>query len=325
VNPTVRTAGLRIMEARRQLGIAGSTRYPQVQQVTSDLLGVGSQRAGGPDSSEATFSAAGQIAWELDFWGKYRRSIESADAAYSASIAHYDDVQVLMAAQVAGFYASIRTTEARLRIARENSELQKRSLDITVLLFKGGNDSELDVQQAKAQYLGTLATIPSAGDHPASDTERVEHIAGQAPGPFARDGGRQGADPAGRAGRHRRHAGRSAAPPAGRQDRGNADGRAVRPDRRQRGGPLSVDLAAGIVGPVGHLAQRVVTGAELGFRAQPDLERVRPWPAHQHVLVQDARFQQLYEQYQDAVLRAAREVDDAAVALPAPRSRSRCS
>ena len=65
-----------------------------------------------------------------------------------------------MAAQVAGFYASIRTTEARLRIARENAELQKRSLDITVLLFRGGNDSELDVQQAKAQYLGTLATIP---------------------------------------------------------------------------------------------------------------------------------------------------------------------
>ena len=45
-------------------------------------------------------------------------------------------------------------------IARENAALQKRSLEITERLFKGGYDSELDVQQALAQYLGTLATIP---------------------------------------------------------------------------------------------------------------------------------------------------------------------
>ena len=51
VNPNVRTAGLRIMEARAQLGIAGSTLYPQVQQVTGELLGVGEQRAGAPDTS----------------------------------------------------------------------------------------------------------------------------------------------------------------------------------------------------------------------------------------------------------------------------------
>ena len=65
-----------------------------------------------------------------------------------------------MAAQVAGLYCSIRTVEVRLRIARENAALQKRSLEITELLFKSGNESELDVQQAKAQYLGTLATMP---------------------------------------------------------------------------------------------------------------------------------------------------------------------
>ena len=48
----------------------------------------------------------------------------------------------------------------QLKIAHENAALQKRSLEITERLFKHGNESELDVQQAKAQYLGTLATIP---------------------------------------------------------------------------------------------------------------------------------------------------------------------
>ena len=100
------------------------------------------------------FGVGFQVGWELDFWGKFRRSIEAADAAYFASIAQYDDLQVLMAAQVAAFYTSIRTLEARLVIARQNAALQKRSLEIAERLFKGGNDSELDVQQARAQYLG---------------------------------------------------------------------------------------------------------------------------------------------------------------------------
>ena len=64
-------------------------------------------------------------------------------------------------------------------IARENAALQKRSLEIAERLFKGGNDSELDVQQAKAQYLGTLATIPPARERAAPDAERAEHVAGQ--------------------------------------------------------------------------------------------------------------------------------------------------
>ena len=126
---------------------------------------------------------------------------------------------------------------------------------------------------------------------------------------------RQGHDPAGRAGRDRRHAGRPAAPPSGRQGRGNAAGRAVRADRRERGRPLSVDLAAGIAGPVGHVARAGSSRvADLGHRA-------RAWSGTCSTMagsptpcwLQDARFQQLYEQYQDAVLRAAREVDDAAV------------
>ena len=113
VNPSVRTAGMRIMEARAQLGIADSTRYPQLQQANGELLGVGEQRENGRDNKAWTASVGFSLGWEIDFWGKFRRSIESADAAYFASIAQYDDIQVLMAAQVAGLYTSIRTVELR--------------------------------------------------------------------------------------------------------------------------------------------------------------------------------------------------------------------
>ena len=51
MNPNVRIAGMRIMEARAQLGIAGSTLYPQVQQATGAVLGAGEWRSGASDTT----------------------------------------------------------------------------------------------------------------------------------------------------------------------------------------------------------------------------------------------------------------------------------
>jgi outer membrane protein TolC len=109
-----------------------------------------------------------------------------------------DDLQVLMAAQVASLYCSIRTVEARLLITRENVVLQKRSLEIAERLFKSGNDSELDLQQARAQYFGTLSAVPQLEAALRQTQNCTEHAAGRASGPAARDGGRQGSDPASR-------------------------------------------------------------------------------------------------------------------------------
>ncbi|HSG21529.1 MAG TPA: TolC family protein, partial [Azonexus sp.] len=86
-NPGVRTAGLRIMEARAQLGIAGSALYPQLQQLSGEALRAGRQQSNGPDSAFWTYGVGLDVAWELDFWGKFRRGIEAADAGYFASIA----------------------------------------------------------------------------------------------------------------------------------------------------------------------------------------------------------------------------------------------
>ena len=125
-NPNVRVAGSRIMETRAQLGIAGSALYPQLQQLSGQALWVGQDDSDTPSQSYNTYGAAFDVAWEMDFWGRFRRGIEAADASYFASIAQYDDVQVLVAAQAASTYASIRTLELRLRIAHENAALQQR-------------------------------------------------------------------------------------------------------------------------------------------------------------------------------------------------------
>jgi len=184
VNPNVRTAGMRILEARAQLMIAGSLLYPQQQQLTGKVLRTGEERSTGPDSTLTAYNAGLAVGWEIDFWGKFRRSIEAADAGYFASIAQYDDLQVLMAAQVANFYCAIRTIELRLKIAHENVALQKRSLEITERLFKHGNDSELDVQQARAQYLGTLSTIPQLEGSLRQTRNALSVLLARPPGPL---------------------------------------------------------------------------------------------------------------------------------------------
>ena len=313
VNPNVRTAGIRIMEARAQLGIAGSTRYPQFQQATGEVLWAGEQRSNGQDISALSFSAGLQIGWELDFWGKFRRSIEAADASYFASIAQYDDLQVLMAAQVASLYCSIRTLEARLVIAHENAALQKRSLDIAEQLFKGGADSELDVQQAKAQYLGTLATIPQLEAGLRQTQNALSILLARAPGPLPEMA-----------------AGKDVIPQAQLDVIADipADLLRRRPDIRAAEMQLAAQSALigvsvadlypsiSLLGLLG-LSATSLSGSPrvLSWGLGPSLV----WNVFDHgrltnaVLVQDARFQQLYEQYQDAVLRAAREVDDAAV------------
>ena len=164
-NDSLQIAALAIVQSRALLGIAVGSQYPQVQQATGTLARADTWPTEGSNSGSNSYINSYDIgfnaAWELDFWGRWQRGIESADAAFFASISNYQNAQVLLSAQMAQAYFSFLTVLRQIEIARENSDLQKRSLEITSQLFESGQSSELDVQQAKTQYLGTLATIPA--------------------------------------------------------------------------------------------------------------------------------------------------------------------
>ena len=195
-NPDVRIAGLRILEAQAQLGIAESLLGPQATVGTAEFLQAGQTR-GGHSSAGNSYGAGFNLGWELDFWGKFQRGVEAADASYFATLAQYDDIQVLMAAQVAQLYVSIRTLEARLQIARENARIQRRSLEITERLFKSGNSAELDVQQARTQYLGTLSGIPQLETSLRQSQNALSTLLASAPGPLPEMASRHRQDPQG--------------------------------------------------------------------------------------------------------------------------------
>ena len=251
----------------------------------------------------------------MDFWGRFRRGIEASDAAYFASIAQYDDVQVLVAAQAASFYASIRTFEQRLRIAHENAALQKRSLEITERLFESGNESELDVQQAKSLYLGTLATIPDLESALRQAQNALSTLLGRPPGPLPEMA-----------------TGYEQIPEAGLEVivEMPADLLRRRPDVRTAEMQLAAQSALiGVSEAALYPSIALVGTVGISDTSQDDSATTLNWAAgpafawnvfdygrlKNQVLVQDARFQQLYEVYQDTVLRAARELDDAAVSF----------
>lgn len=165
-NLDIRIAGVRVIEARAQVGIATGNLYPQNQQLTGSLSKVHlSQRA-----SQASFShifdydqtQLGLTAsWEIDFWGKFRRAIESADAEFQAAVANYNTALVSLTADVAHAYITIRTLENRLGIARQNVDTQKANLQLAKIRYEGGTTSERDVEQARTVLASTQATIPT--------------------------------------------------------------------------------------------------------------------------------------------------------------------
>jgi NodT family efflux transporter outer membrane factor (OMF) lipoprotein len=165
-NLTLLSAGTRVLQARAVLGIAIGLFYPRVQQGTGSILYNQSSAASPlalPNATPSRFwtdSLAAQAAWELDFWGKFRRGVESADGAYLASIATYDDVLVSLLGDVAATYIGIRTTERLIAIANDNIKKQKQALSIAEAKFKGGGTGERDVFQAQNVLAQTQAAIP---------------------------------------------------------------------------------------------------------------------------------------------------------------------
>lgn len=185
-NPSLKIAGLRIFESRALLNIARSTLYPQLQQANGNATYINTNNHGGkvPDRKQSftSYGAGFSLGWELDFWGRFQRGIESADAAFFASISNQQDIQILIAAQVAQTYFAYRITQGRIAIARRNAKIQKRSFDITNSLYKSGEGSELDLQQAKTQYLATLATIPSLEIALSQNLNALAVLLGKPPG-----------------------------------------------------------------------------------------------------------------------------------------------
>ena len=314
-NPGLRSAGLRVLEARAALGIASGNRYPQLQRVEGSAAVAGVDDSSGldPDRTDSSASLGLSLAWELDFWGRFRRAVESAEAASFATITARRDAQLLLTAEVAARYYGYKTTLRRIRVARQNVAVQARSLEITTRLFDAGQTAELDLQQAKVQYLGTRASIPSLEIALARRRNALAALLGRPPGDIP---GLAAIDDSLPAVAPQAIPALPARLLARRPDVRTAAWQAAAQSARIGITEAALYPAIGLAGSIGW------SGSSLALAPDRTLLAAGPtlrWNILNYgrlenaVRVEDARLQQALEGYRAAVLTAAREIDDAAV------------
>ncbi|AWB32899.1 efflux transporter outer membrane subunit [Orrella marina] len=173
-NLDLQSAAVRVYQARAQLGISDAGLLPTV--------GAAGQ---GTSSDSATLYQLGvQANWELDFWGKFRRGIESSLAGYNATIASYYAADVSLASTVASTYINLRNTEELIRVARQNLALQGESLRIADARYQAGSTSLLALSQARARYQQTLAQLPRLNGQKEQLQNALSVLLGKPPGYF---------------------------------------------------------------------------------------------------------------------------------------------
>lgn len=170
-NLSLREAGFRIAESQSLRAVAAGNLWPQQQvaygSYSRQMLSLGAAitaggGAGFPGISRyfSIWNLGTQFAWELDFWGRYRRAIEEADAQLDVSIENFDNVLNLLVSEVAAAYVEIRTLEQRVAYAEANIVSQTRSLDLAKIQLQGGIATKLDVTQAATNLGQTTSLVP---------------------------------------------------------------------------------------------------------------------------------------------------------------------
>ncbi len=187
-NLNLRSIGTRVLQARAQQAIAVGNFLPQTQQASASYSRVALSRNAAnnvtaldplfftpgsapavamipadqtPTNFFAQWSTGLNMSWELDFWGRLRRQIESANANLDASVENYDDALVTLLADVATNYVQFRVAQQRIRIARDNVRIQEGILKLAEERFRVGTATRLDVEQARTALQQTRSTIPA--------------------------------------------------------------------------------------------------------------------------------------------------------------------
>lgn len=163
-NLSLQEAGWRIMQSRSRLAIAAGNIFPQTQQGFAEydrILESRNVALPAPIRTLDQWSNGFNLSWELDVWGRFRRSIDSADAELEASVDDYDAILICLIADVATAYSDYRTFQLRLEYARNNVKIQEASYRLTQEKADAGKTGYAGVHMAKSSLDSTRASIPA--------------------------------------------------------------------------------------------------------------------------------------------------------------------
>jgi NodT family efflux transporter outer membrane factor (OMF) lipoprotein len=192
-NLDLKTAATRVLQARAQRNVAAGNLFPQTQNAVGDYAHAQiSENLNIFNNSNLPFAPLPHIlnvwatgfnaSWELDFWGGLRRSVEAANADLDASAERFHDALVLLLADVATNYVQIRTFQQRIAFARRNIAIQKGSLQLAQARLRGGKATDLDVEQARSNLAQTESSLAPLEIGVRQANNRLQVLLGQPPG-----------------------------------------------------------------------------------------------------------------------------------------------
>ena len=180
-NLTLRVVGARVIQAPAQQAIAAGNFWPQTQQATGQFsqVNLSANSANSPavitsflpsplppglppfGTFYPDWTTGFNMSWELDFWGRIRRNIESNNARLDASVDNLDDALVTLVADVATNYVQYRVAQQRIKIARDNVRIQEGLVALARDRFKAGTGNKIDEKQAQTILEQTRSSIPA--------------------------------------------------------------------------------------------------------------------------------------------------------------------
>lgn len=326
-NLDLKLAYARIAEARAQMGIVKGDRYPELDGFGSAQRQRSSEGVNAavppPAGRSDTFRQLGvEAIWELDLWGRVRRSVESAEASYAASLENYRDVMVVLYADVGSNYVLLRTLQERLRLARANVELQRETLGIVEARYRAELAPLLDVRQAQLNLATTESAIPGLEAAIVQTINRLGVLLGEQPGALNQELASSAVIPS---------------PPGSVATGIPADLVRRRPDIRRAERELAaqtarIGVATAALYPNFFIAGdfSYVTAAGSLFDSGNESWSIGPFfswnlfnggRVRSAIDVEEARTEQLLAIYEQTVLRSLQDVDDSLVAFAEERKR----
>jgi multidrug efflux system outer membrane protein len=183
-NLDLRIAATRVLEARAQLGIARADQFPTVEAgASTSRTRVAKSVVPFPldPYQSSDFQLTAGAAWEIDFWGKYRRATEAARASLLASEWGRRAVVTTLVSQVASAYFEMRAFDLQLDIATRTLASRRESLRLTEVTTRGGATSLVDVREAEQLVFNAAATMADLERQIAQQENYISVLLGRNP------------------------------------------------------------------------------------------------------------------------------------------------
>jgi outer membrane protein, multidrug efflux system len=185
-NYDLRIAATRILEAQAQLGITRADQLPSLS-AGGEINSQQNPKIGPIPSYEITQgNVTASAAWNLDFWGRYRRATEAARATLLANEWAQKEVVSTLVANVATAYFQLRQLDLELEISKRTFSSRRESLQLTQTLEEHGINSLLDVRQSEQLVYTAAEEIPDFERQIAQEENAINILLGNNPGDVPR-------------------------------------------------------------------------------------------------------------------------------------------